>query len=41
MRGTSHRAGNSLEATVFRWAAFAALMLAVILFLFEWLGWAR
>jgi hypothetical protein len=25
----------------FRWAAFAALTLAVIVFLFEWLGWAR
>ena len=25
----------------FRCAALAALMLAVILFLFEWLGWAR
>ena len=25
----------------FRWAALAALALAVILFLFGWLGWAR
>jgi hypothetical protein len=25
----------------FRWAAFAALALAVILFAFIWLGWAR
>ena len=25
----------------FRWAALAALALVVILFLFEWLGWAR
>jgi len=25
----------------FRWAAYAALALAVILFLFVWLGWAR
>ena len=25
----------------FRWAAFVALALAVILFLFGWLGWAR
>ncbi len=25
----------------FRWAAFAALTLAVILYLFLWLGWAR
>jgi hypothetical protein len=25
----------------FRWAAFVALALAAILFLFGWLGWAR
>ena len=25
----------------FRWAAFIALALAVILFLFVWMGWAR
>jgi len=25
----------------FRWAAFVALALAVILFVFVWLGWAR
>jgi hypothetical protein len=25
----------------FRWAAFIALALAVILFIFVWLGWAR
>ena len=29
------------RADSFRWAAYVALALAVILFLFVWLGWAR